>query len=62
MSPSDILRKDAVLEKLEWNEKSNRFIRETLDISRRYMEEENPFLPVSYTPLDVYKRQPRHFH
>lgn len=44
MSPSDILRKDAVLEKLEWNEKSNRFIRETLDISRRYMEEENPFL------------------
>ena len=38
------MRKDAVLEKLEWNEKSNRFIRETLDISRRYMEEENPFL------------------
>ncbi|QUO30857.1 hypothetical protein KFE17_07975 [Faecalicatena sp. Marseille-Q4148] len=44
MSESDILRKDVVLEKLEWNEKSNQYITDTLKISQKYMDSENPFL------------------
>lgn len=44
LSPSDISRKDAVLQKLLWNQESNRFIHDTLDISQQYMEKENPFV------------------
>lgn len=44
MGESDVLRKDAVLEKLEWNEKTNRFIKDTLALSKSYMDAENPFL------------------
>lgn len=44
MSESDILRKDAVLEKLKANEESNKFIKETLAISQEYMDSKNPFL------------------
>lgn len=44
MSESDILRKDAVLEKLKANEESNRFIKETLAMSQEYMDSKNPFL------------------
>lgn len=44
MSPSDMPRKDAVLKKLEWEEESNRFIKDTLALTQKYMDEKNPFL------------------
>ncbi|XCP85666.1 M14 family zinc carboxypeptidase [Roseburia hominis] len=44
LSESDVSRKDVVLEKLIWGEESNKFVRSTLDISRQYMDKENPFL------------------
>lgn len=44
MSESDIMRCDAVLAKVEENEKCNRFIKETLAISQEYMDKKNPFL------------------
>lgn len=44
LSPSDVLRKDVVLQKLEWEEESNQFIKNTLKISQKYMDEKNPFL------------------
>lgn len=43
MSEANILRKDAVIAKIEANEESNRFIKETLSISQNYMEKMNPF-------------------
>lgn len=44
MSESDILRKDAVLEKLKANEESNRFIKSVLEPTRQYLDSRNPFL------------------
>lgn len=44
MSDSDITRKDAVLKKLDWDEAANRFVRETMEISKKYLDKENPFI------------------
>lgn len=43
LSPSDILRKDAVLENLDASEKANLFIRATLDQIAPYVSPENDF-------------------
>ncbi len=43
-NPSDIKRGDAILQKLDWTDESNKFILDTLDISKVYMQPENPFL------------------
>ncbi len=44
LSVSDISRKEVVLQKLLWDQEANRFIQDTLAISGKYMEEENPFV------------------
>lgn len=42
-TPTDRIRSDVVLESLDWSEKSNAYVRETLNISKEYMSPENPF-------------------
>lgn len=41
---TDMLRRDAVLEKVKWNQDSNHFIKATLALSEKYMNPRNPFL------------------
>lgn len=41
---TDMLRRDAVLEKVKWNQESNHFIKSTLALSEKYMDPHNPFL------------------
>lgn len=43
LSPSDITRKQAVLESLEFGEEADEFIKTTLNKTIKYMEEKNPF-------------------
>ncbi len=43
LSTSDITRKNAVLENLEFNKKADAFIKDTLNSTIEYMEEKNPF-------------------
>jgi len=43
MSESDITRKDAVLESLNFSEEADEFIRSTLNSTIKYMGEKNPF-------------------
>ena len=43
-SASDVLRRDAVLEKCRWSLRTNQTIRDILEISREYLSEDNPFL------------------
>ncbi len=41
---SDVLRRDAVVEKCDWSVKTNQVIRDILALSRDYLDPENPFL------------------
>lgn len=41
---TDMLRRDAVLEKVKWNQEANHFIKATLALSEKYMDDHNPFL------------------
>ncbi len=43
LSKSDITRKDAVLKSLEFGEEADEFIKTTLEKTKKYMEEKNPF-------------------
>ncbi len=44
MSESDTIRRDAALQKLDWQDRTSAFLRETLAISQQYMDPENPFM------------------
>ncbi len=44
MSESDTVRRDAALQKLDWQDRTSAFLRETLAISQQYMDPENPFM------------------
>ncbi len=43
LSEADITRADAVLHKLEFNEKGNKFIKEVMESTKDYVSENNPF-------------------
>lgn len=43
-TPTDRIRRDVVTESLDWTLASSKFLRETLAVSRRYMDDENPFM------------------
>lgn len=43
-SESDMQRSDAALQKLDWQERTSKFLRDTLAISMQYMDPENPFM------------------
>lgn len=44
LSESKTKRGDAILQKMDWNDESNKFILDTMAISQKYMDEKNPFL------------------
>jgi len=44
MSDAKILRKDAVLASLDWDEKASKFIMDTLDSTKEYTRKDNPFI------------------
>ncbi len=43
LSPADITRKEAALKSLEFSEEADDFIRTTLNKTKKYMEDKNPF-------------------
>ena len=44
LSDADITRAQAALESLDWHEKASQTVRDTLALSKQYMDAENPFL------------------
>ncbi|MDO4311919.1 MAG: M14 family zinc carboxypeptidase [Eubacteriales bacterium] len=44
LSESDMTRKEAVIQNLDWGDRADCFLYDTLAISREYMSNENPFL------------------
>lgn len=44
LSDSNISREDAITQKLDWADAGSKFIVDTLQLSKQYMDKENPFL------------------
>lgn len=44
LSESDMVRKDAAIQKMDWDDAASAFVRETMTLSSQYMDAENPFL------------------
>lgn len=43
-TPTDRIRRDVVIESLDWTLETSAFLRETLAVSQKYMDDENPFM------------------